>query len=151
MWFDACSKGISLLVIFEEGTVDHARYIQEVLLVALKYGNKAFGNDWTLQQDEATPHIHQLTHQWCQEHFPLFIDNDRYSSNSPNLNPLDYSIWDELAGMMGYNKITSKRTLIDELKRAPKKFRANIVFESYHSWAARLLKVSKLDGNYFNK
>ena len=52
----ACSKGISPLVIFQEGTVDHAGYIMEVLPVALKYGNKVFGNDWTFQQDGATSH-----------------------------------------------------------------------------------------------
>ena len=45
LWLGACSKGIYPLVIFEEGTVDHARYIKEVLPVALKYGNKVFGND----------------------------------------------------------------------------------------------------------
>ena len=151
VWLVACSKGISPLVIFEEGTVDHARYIKEVLPVVLKYGNKAFGKDWTFQQDEATPHIHQLTQQWCQDHFPSFIDNDRCPSNSPDLNPLDYSIWDELAGAMDWNKITSKRTLIDELKQAPKKVRANVAFESCNSWTTRLSKVFKLGGNYLKK
>ncbi|CAM4792051.1 unnamed protein product [Rotaria magnacalcarata] len=45
VWLGACSNGISSLVIFEEGTVDHARYIKEMLPVALKYGNKVFDND----------------------------------------------------------------------------------------------------------
>ena len=119
--------------------------------VALKYGNKVFGNDWTFQQDGATAHIHQLTQQWCQDHFPLFIDKNRWPSNSPDLDPLDYSIWDELAGAMDWNKITSKRTLIDELKRPPKKVRAEVVFESCNSWTIRLSKVSKLGGNYLKK
>ncbi len=44
VWLGVCSKGVSPLVIFEEGSVDHARYIQEVLSVALKYGNEVFGN-----------------------------------------------------------------------------------------------------------
>ena len=92
MWLGAYSKGISLLVIFEEGTIDHARHIKEMLPVALKYGNRVFDNDWTFQQDGATPHIHQLTQQWCQDHFPSFIDKDRWPPNSPELNPLDYSI-----------------------------------------------------------
>ena len=120
VWLDACSKGISPSVIFEESTVDHARYIKEVLSLALKYENKVFGNDWTFQQDGATPHIHHLTQQWCQDHFPSFIDKGRCLSNSPDLNPLDYFICDELAGAIDSNKITSKRTLIDKLKRAPK-------------------------------
>ena len=41
VWLGVCSKkGVSPLVIFEKGTLDHARYIEEVLPVALKYGNK---------------------------------------------------------------------------------------------------------------
>ena len=142
-----CSKSISPLVIFEEGTVDHARYIKEALSLALKYENKVFGNDWTFQQDGATPHIHHLTQQCGQDLFPSFIDESRCLSNSPDLNPLDYFIWDELAGAMNSNKIISKRTLIDKLK----KVRANVIFESCNSWTARLSKVSKLGGNYLKK
>ena len=40
-----CSKGLSPLVIFENRTVDHNRFINEVLPVALKYGDSIFGND----------------------------------------------------------------------------------------------------------
>ncbi|CAF1481933.1 unnamed protein product [Rotaria magnacalcarata] len=39
MWLGVCSQGITLLVIFDEGTVDHACYIEKVLPVALEYGN----------------------------------------------------------------------------------------------------------------
>ena len=51
VWLGACSKGVSPLVIFEEGTVDHERYIQEVLPVVPKSGNDMFGDNWTFQQD----------------------------------------------------------------------------------------------------
>lgn len=51
-----CSKGVSPLVILNNGTVDHERYIREVLPVAVKFGNKCFGNYWTFQQDRARPH-----------------------------------------------------------------------------------------------
>ena len=40
VWLAVCSKGVSPMVIFDEGTVDHARYIREVLPVALKYGKR---------------------------------------------------------------------------------------------------------------
>ena len=63
VWMGACSKGLTPLVIFDKGTVDHARYIKEVLPVALKYGNKVFGNVWTFQQDGVRPHTHHLTQQ----------------------------------------------------------------------------------------
>ena len=63
VWLDACSKGLTPLVILDKGTVDHVLYIKEVLPVALKYGNKVFGDDWAFEQDGARPHIHHLTQQ----------------------------------------------------------------------------------------
>ena len=53
VWFGVRSQGISPLVIFEDGIVDHARYVEEVLLAALAYGTKIYGDDWTFQQDGA--------------------------------------------------------------------------------------------------
>ena len=63
VWLGACSKGLSPLEIFENRTVDHNFSINKVLLVALKYGNKIFGNDWTFQQDSAKPHFHEKTQE----------------------------------------------------------------------------------------
>jgi hypothetical protein len=34
-------------VILNEDSVDHAKYIKQVLPIAKKYGNKMFGDDWT--------------------------------------------------------------------------------------------------------
>ena len=42
------------------------------------------------------------------------------------LNPLDYFIWEDLAEPMDWNNITSKGTLIDELKKTPNKVRAKV-------------------------
>ncbi len=92
VWLGVCSKGVSPLLIFENGTVDDDRYIKEVLPVALKFGNDMFGNHWTLQQDVAKPHIHAKSQEWCTKHFPSFIGKDHWAPNSPDLNPLDYCI-----------------------------------------------------------
>ena len=45
VWIGACSKGITPLVILNEGTGNHAVYIEKVLPVALKYGNEVLGSD----------------------------------------------------------------------------------------------------------
>jgi hypothetical protein len=76
VWLGVCSKGVTPLVILDKGSVNYKRYIDEVLPVALKYGNKVFGDDWTYQQDGATSHTHNLTHQWCHDNFPSFFDKD---------------------------------------------------------------------------
>ena len=49
IWLGVCSKGVRSFVILDKGTIDHDRYIKEVLPVAIKYGNKVFGDDWTYQ------------------------------------------------------------------------------------------------------
>ena len=61
----ACSKGLSPLVIFENRTVDHNHYINEVLSFARKYGKSIIGSDWTFQQDGVKPHFHEKTQEWC--------------------------------------------------------------------------------------
>ncbi|CAF1504295.1 unnamed protein product [Adineta ricciae] len=108
VWLCVCSKGVTPLVIFDRGTVTHAEYIREVLPVALEYGNKTFGEHWIFQQDGATPHTHHLTQEWRQDNFPSFIDKNHWPPNSPDLNPLDYCIWDEFARCVNWKKITSK-------------------------------------------
>ncbi|XP_065665656.1 uncharacterized protein LOC136087078 [Hydra vulgaris] len=94
VWLGACSKGVSPLVILAKDAVNHDWYIKKLLPVALKYGNEMFCDDCTFQQDGLTSHTHHLTQQWCHDNFPAFIDKNRWSPNSPDLNPLDYSIWD---------------------------------------------------------
>ncbi|CAF4970264.1 unnamed protein product, partial [Rotaria socialis] len=130
-------------------TVDHARYINEILSVALEYGNTAFGSDWTFQQHRAQPHIHHLTQEWCRGHFPAFPNQYQSPRNSPDLNPLDYCIWTELAQAIKWEKVVSKKSSIEELKRATKQIRLEVVFESCDSWSwtHRLQRISKNNGN----
>ena len=39
VWLTICSESVATLVLFEKGTLDHHRYIKEVLLVAIRYVN----------------------------------------------------------------------------------------------------------------
>ncbi|CAF1595824.1 unnamed protein product [Rotaria magnacalcarata] len=148
VWLAVCSKSVSPLVIFEDRTVDHDRYIKEVLPVALKFGHHTFGADWTFQQDGAKPHIHAKSQEWREKHFPCFIDKDHWPPSSPDLNPLDYCIWDELTHQVNWDAVTSKTTLINEVKRAVRKVSLDVVFESYSSWTNRLYRLSQVKGNY---
>ena len=150
VWLSICSKGVTPLIILDKGTIDHERYIREVLSFAIKYGNKVFGDDWTYQQDGATSHTHELTQQWCKNNFPSFIDEDHWPPNSPDLTSLDYPIWDEFVQQMNWNKVQSKKTLIEELKRAVKRIRQEVIFESCDTWTNRLYRLSKDNFNYLD-
>ena len=148
VWLGVRCKSISPLVIFEGDTLDHDRYIREVLAVALKYDNDTFGDDWTFQQDGARPHIHEKSQEWCSKNFRSFIDKDHWPPNSPDLNPLDYCVWNDIAQVIKWNAVTSKKTLIVPLKRAVKKISNDVVFESCFSWTNRLYQMSQDKGNY---
>ena len=39
---DICSKGVTPLVIFDQGTVDRVEYIKNILSITFKYENKTF-------------------------------------------------------------------------------------------------------------
>jgi hypothetical protein len=64
VWLGACPKGLTPLVILDKRTVDHKRYIRDVLSVPVKYENDVFGDDWIFQQDSATSHTQALIQQW---------------------------------------------------------------------------------------
>ena len=42
---DVCGQGLSLLVMFEDGSMDAQRYINEVLPIALEPDKRMLGND----------------------------------------------------------------------------------------------------------
>ena len=65
VWLAISSESVATLVLFEKGTLDHHRYIKEVLPVALQYGNSKFRNNWTFQQDNGTPYTHQERQECC--------------------------------------------------------------------------------------
>ncbi|CAF1182692.1 unnamed protein product, partial [Didymodactylos carnosus] len=74
-----------------------------------------------IEETIAPAHKDGLSQQWRADNLSPSIPTDRWAPNSPDLNPLDYSIWNELVQAMNYEHVTTKATLIEELKRAVKK------------------------------
>ncbi|CAF1429851.1 unnamed protein product [Adineta ricciae] len=148
VWLGVCAEGLTVPVILENGTMDAERYINDVLPIALKHGNKMLGNKWTYQQDGAKPHTHHSSKKWCADHFPDFISKDRWPPNSPDLCPLDYSLWNELAKSMDWKNITTKATLIDGIKRSVKKIKKEKILHSVLDFTVRLCLIQKNGGNY---
>ena len=68
--------------------------------------------------------------------------------NSPDLNPLGYSIWNELVQNMNWRHIQTKSTLIRELKLAVKKISIENVLHSVENFTLRLRSILKNKGEY---
>ncbi len=148
VWLGVCAQGLTVPVIFEDATMDADRYINEFLPIALKFGNKMLGSNWTYQQDGARPHTHHLTQKWCADHFPEFISKTRWPPNSPDLCPLDYCLRNELGEAINWDHVTIKSTLIDEIKRSVKKVEKEKILHSVLDFAVTLRLIQKNGGNY---
>ncbi|CAM4789569.1 unnamed protein product [Rotaria magnacalcarata] len=148
VWLGVCYEGITRPVIIENGTIDTNQYIADILPVALKDGKQMLGNEFIFQQDGATPHTAKETQQWCKIHFFDFWSKDRWPPNSPDLNPLDYCVWNELCQHMNWSHVVDKQALINEIKQGAKKIQIEVVRRSVTSWTNRIYKMLENEGNY---
>jgi len=53
-------------------------------------------NDFVFVQDSAPSHRAKATQNFLQDNMPDFISLQEWTPHSPDLNPLDYSVWDIL-------------------------------------------------------
>ena len=141
VWLGACSAGLAPSVVLDKISVNHEIYIKEELPVALKFGKKMLDDSWVYQQDGAAYHIHQLTQEWCARHLQSFIPKHRRPANSPDLNPLDYCIWNELVETVDWGRIKSKLPLIEEFKRSVKKVKPEVVLESCDDFSKTIVPI----------
>lgn len=151
VWLAACASGISKVVFLESGTINQDKYIEEVLPVARRFGNKQLGTHWWFQQDGARAHTAARSQNWCKENLPNFIEKDRWPANSPDLNPLDYSIWNEIVQGMNWDRVECKESLKAQIMLSVKKIRPQVVLDSCTSFYTRVRRVATSDGSYLQK
>jgi len=70
---------------------------------------------WTLQQDGASSHTARNTLNYRQRKNIRFIEPEMWRPNSPDLNPVDYAVWDALQEMV-YRR--QRFTSVEQLKNA---------------------------------
>ena len=148
VWLGVCFNGVTSPFIIEKGTINHKIYIDKILSIALKDGQKLMGNEFIFQQDGAPAHQHHQTQAWCKDHFWDFWPKSRWPPNSPDLNPLDYSIWDEICAHMDWSKINDKKSLTRQIKIGVKKIRAEVLHRSIDSWTKRIYRMLKNKCDY---
>ena len=86
---------VSTKLCWENSKIFSNAYISWILTPMEESNLTNLGNDknLTFQQVEAASHTANITQWWCKDHLPHFWPKDDWPPCSPDLNPLDFSLW----------------------------------------------------------
>lgn len=153
VWAAVSKSWKSPLIFVKEGAkVNTNAYIDDILTPALCEMKKHFKNEtFTFQQDGAPSHTSNRTQEWCRANFPKFWSKDLWPPSSPDLNPMDFSVW----SMLESEACRSPHDTVGSLKASLVKAWARIPQEKLHaaveSFRGRLQQVIDVKGGHIEK
>jgi len=104
---------------------------------------------FVFQQDGAPAHRARDTITFLEQQTPDFIPPTLWPPNSPDLNPVDYSIWSVLQEKVYRSKITDVDELKARLMDEWAQFEQSIVDAAISQWRRRLSACVRVRGAHF--
>lgn len=154
VWGGICATGKTPLVFIKKGVKINAAYYQDEILkkVVLPWSSVHFqNNDMILQQDWAPAHGAKTTMELCDRIFPGHLGKDLWPSNSPDLNPLDFSVWSVLEEKVSAKPHQSLDSLKKALTKAWEELDTDYLRRTVHSMVKRLHACVGADGGHFEQ
>ena len=147
----AVSKlGKTSLVFVERGAkVDSSYYCDIVLQQGLLPDIKNLsGDNFTFQQDGAPAHRSRKTVAYLRGHVPDFIEPENWPPNSPDLNPVDYSIWGVLQQVVYKQGIRDVEHLKEGVTRCWEEMSQDTINRAIGQFRKRLSLVIAANGGH---
>lgn len=152
VWAAVSETWKSPLIFVEENCKINAKvYIETILKPMHKQAMEHFGNEalWTFQQDGATAHTANISQRWCSENLQRFWQKEKWPPCSPDLNPMDFSIWSILETKACSKIHHSVRELKQSLERAWEEIPQETLRAAVGDVKRRLQAVIKARGGHF--
>lgn len=152
VWAALSKKGKIPIVFIDKGIKINGKYYREQVLEEhmVPGAKKLYPNGgWTFQQDSAPSHSANATQEWLNEFSPGFITKDEWPPSSPDLNPLDYSIWGILERKVNAKQHRSLESMQAAIEREWKKLSKDVICATIDAWPWRLKAVINRGGDRF--
>ena len=154
VWAAVTANGRSPLVFIDQGVkVNQQVYQQKVLNdVLIPWARKQFRtNTWTFQQDSAPSHKARSTQDFLRNHVPQFISSQQWPPYSPDLNPMDFSIWSILEAKVSTKKYESVEALKSALSREWKRIPQDHIRAACNAFIGRLDAIIRARGSHIEQ
>lgn len=152
VWGAISTKGKLPLLFIDRGVkINKEYYLQHVIKGHLNPCAKMlFGKDsFCFQQDSAPAHKALIVQKWCNQNLPCFISSSEWPASSPDLNPLDFSIWGYMLGKLDDVKHLSLDTFKKRLVKIWDEMPNEVMRAACNDFEKRLRAVIKHKGERF--
>ena len=150
-------KGPLLVFIDSDVKIDRWNYMEMMEEHLLPWAKETFGWDedtgeyeieWVYQQDSAPSHKAKETQQWLRENVPGFITVKEWPPYSPNLNPLDYTVWGYIESIACAKPHESVESLKKSIQKALDDMPDDMVKLMVDTWPGKLQACIDSEGGY---
>jgi len=132
--------------------LDSKLYIEKVLqpyVLPWIQANYPDPEEYVFMQDGAPCHTSNMTQKWLKEHLK-FWPKDVWPPSSPDLNPLDFSIWAKVQAQACRQQHPSLETLKRSVSRAWAGLDPDYIKLTCKQFRPRLQKVIEAEGGYID-
>lgn len=142
--------GCSSIHFLEPGVKIDGQYYRNTVLskMLLPEIRQISGDLFTFQQDSAPAHRANATVELLKKETPDFIPPDLWPPNSPDLNPVDYSIWGILQEKVYRYRIADLDELKQRLQIEWADMDQTVITAAIHQWRLRLSACVKANGGH---
>jgi len=134
----------------EPGVKIDGKYYREVLLMQkLLPDIRGLSPDFVFQQDSAPAHRARETVDLLSKETPEFIPPSLWPPNSPDLNPVDYSIWQVVQDRVYQETIENVDQLKQRIVKVWDDMDQTVIDSAVSQWRKRLHMCVRCDGDYF--
>ncbi len=152
VWLGVSYWGLTEVHFCEKGVKTNAVVYQNTVLTNLvePVSHTMFNNrHWVFQQDSAPAHRAKSTQDWLAAREIDFIRHEDWPSSSPDLNPLDYKIWQHLEEKACSKPHPNLESLKTSLIKAAADIDMDLVRAEIDDWPRRLEACIQNHGGHF--